>query len=283
MSTLQGLRTRLPAQASGEAAAIEGLLVARLAVARARWPAIKLGDAEFLDHLWPPDAKRPAAPADAASLAALHLEDLFLACACARGDRAALAALERSVLARVPRWVARFADVHGEEVQQELRQKLLLPPEPLLLDYTGRGALDRWARVAASRCAIDRQRRVKPIDDGDPIEQLLSGPNPELDFVKLHDRETLRSVLRDAFGALAAPSRALLRLHYLESVTLEKLAALERVHPATIKRRLAEARAEALVLVRKLIRERLKLTDSEGASLLRLVESRLALSLRGAG
>jgi len=257
------------------------LVSTRLAAARASWPAIKLDDATFFDHLWPAAPAPPRAPSDLAALAALHLEDLFLACACIQGDRAALSALELSVLARVPGWAARFQGVHPEDVQQELRQKLLLPPTPRLLEYSGRGSLVRWVRVAASRCAIDLQRKT-PVRETDPIDQLLAGPDPEIDFVKLHDREALREVLREALRALPSEARLLLRLHYLESLSLERMATLKRVHAATIKRHLAEARDDALQLVRKLLRERMRLTDAEGSSLLRLLESRLDLSLRSA-
>ncbi len=74
----------------------------------------------------------------------------------------------------------------------------------------------------------------------------------------------------------------LLRLHYLETFSLERLATLQQVHTSTIKRRLAEARADALAAVRKLLRERLRLSDDEGMSLLRFLESRMDLSLRSA-
>jgi len=239
------LRSRLPPSAGANAGKIEALLLERLAAARARWPAIVLDDAAFLEHLWPLDGARPRAPLDPDALSALHLDELFLSCACLRDDRGALAALEREVLSQVPRWVARFQGVHSADVQQEMRQKLLAPPTPQLLTYNGSRPLSRWVCVAASRCAIDFQRRLKPAGEGDPLEELLAGPDPELDFMKLRDRESLRNILRDAFAALPEESRALLRLHYLEAVSLEKLAGLERIHKATIKRHLAEARTRA--------------------------------------
>jgi RNA polymerase sigma-70 factor (ECF subfamily) len=262
--------------ASDERPSLESLLRERLAAARARFPAVKLDDEAFFEGL------RARAPKGADDLAALHTDDLFIALACARGDRAAIAELEASVLSQVPRWLGRFEGLGADEVQQELRQKLLIGQKPHLLDYGGRGALDRWIRVAATRCAIDLQRRQKPVED-DAVEQLLAGgPDPEIDFVKLHDREALRAVLRDAVRGLPPRDLSLLRLHYLEGLSLEKLAALERVHRATVARWLADARAAALQRVHELLRERLRLNEREGESLLRLVRSRLDLSLRGA-
>ncbi len=129
--------------------------------------------------------------------------------------------------------------------------------------------------------AIGLQRRHKPVE-ADAVDELLAGPDPQIDFVKLHDREALRNVLREAVRSLSAHDLGLLRLHYLEGLSLEKLAELEHVHRATVARHLAAARAAALERVHALLRERLKLTPEEGASLLRLVRSRLDLSLRGA-
>src|SRR5438552_1945842 len=74
----------------------------------------------------------PALAADAlpAAIAALHAEDLHLACACASGSPAALSAFDRSILSggalrpalkRIDASAA-FAD----EVRQSLREKLLL-------------------------------------------------------------------------------------------------------------------------------------------------------------
>jgi RNA polymerase sigma-70 factor (ECF subfamily) len=268
-----------PGEPASVAVELAAHLEERLAAARAKWPAIELDDAVLLRRLWP---ERAQSPRTVAALVELHLEDLFLACACAEGDREAISVLESTVLARIPAWVASFAGVSAADVQQEMRQKLLLGPSAHLRDYAGRGALARWVRIGAHRCAIDMQRAVKPSGEGDEVEQLLASPDPEIDFVKLHDRETLRQVLRDAVRTLPAPARVLLRLHYLEGLSLERLAALERVHRATVARHLADARAEAMEAVRKLLRERLKLTDAEGMSFLRLLESRLDLSLRSA-
>jgi RNA polymerase sigma-70 factor (ECF subfamily) len=249
----------------------EAILQAALAEARARWPGVRLTDADFRAHL----ARLGGEPS------ALDLEDLFLACACAAGDRAGLQVLEQTVLSQVPRWVARFDGLDADEIKQDLRQKLLLGEGAHLRLYAGRGALDRWVRVAALRLAIDRRRAEKPADP-DALDDLLAGPDPELDFVKLRDREALRHILQDALRALPARDVNLLRLHYAESVSLDRLAGLEHVSRSTVARRLVAARAAALDGVRALLRERLRLTAHEGESLMRLVRSRLELSLRRA-
>src|SRR5436305_4742119 len=137
MEALDQLWSRLPAESRPQdAAALERALRDRLAAARARWPKVTLPEADFWRHL----AAR--APADLSSLPQLHLEDLYLACACAQGDRAAHAALESELLAQVPRWLKDFDQVSAGDVQQDLRQRLLLGPSAHLLQYKGTGPLE---------------------------------------------------------------------------------------------------------------------------------------------
>lgn len=272
---MMSLTDALPALGAADLPAAAARLQQALDGARARWPGVRLDDAVFLAHL----ARH--APAGLESLLAMHLEDVFLSAACVAGDRAALAVLEEALLAQVPRWIARFDGIDPEDVKQDLRNKLLLGEAAHLRSYAGRGALQGWVRIVALRCAVDRQRLRKP-GDGERLDQLLSEPDPELDFVKLHDREALQGLLHEAFRQLPARDKNLLRLHYLEGVSLPGLAALEGVSRATVARSLRDARLTALEKVRGLLRERLKLSEQEGESLVRLLRSRLELSLRRA-
>jgi RNA polymerase sigma-70 factor (ECF subfamily) len=272
---LTALSDVFPALSPGDATAAAVRIEKALARARERWPGTQLDDAAFLRHL----ARH--APSGLEGLAALHLEDLFLACGCLAGDRAALAGLESGLLAQVPQWVATFDGVDAEEVKQEVRQKLLLGDPAHLAGFAGRGALQGWVRIVALRCAIGRQRQRKP-GDGERLEELLSEPDPELDFIKLHDRKALQALLHDAFRELPVREKNLLKLHYVEGVSLPKLAALEGVSRATVVRSLRDARQAALERVRSLLRDRLRLSQKEGESLLRFLRSRLDLSLRRA-
>jgi RNA polymerase sigma-70 factor (ECF subfamily) len=267
------LRALWPALA-GDDAAMEEILQSGLADARSRWPEVHLDDDPFLAHL----ARLLAA--GAGELAALELPDLFLACACLAQDRAALTALESEVLGQVPLWIRRIAGGATDDIQQDLRQKLLVGPEPLLAGFQGRKTLAVWVRVIASRRAIDHQRLQKPQQDPGELEDLWSGPDPELDAIKLHDAQALRDLLHQALEALPPRERNLLRLHYLEGVSLDRLAVLERVHRATVARWLAASRDQVLDRVRDGLSRTLRLTESESESLLRLVRSRIEISLR---
>jgi RNA polymerase sigma-70 factor (ECF subfamily) len=251
---------------------VDALLQRRLGEARARWPAVRFTEEQLLAGL----ARHPPPSLD--DLAALRCDELLLARACLDRDPQALAVLEAEVLSLVPRWLARLEGAAADDVRQELRQRLLLGDDPLAARFEGRRPLQAWLRVVATRLAIDLHRARKPPGDADALEELWSAPDPELDAVKLLDLSALRGLIHDALGALPARERSLLRLHYLEGLSLERLAVIERVHRATVARRLAEARAAVLERVRRLLSERFQLSSEDGDSLLRFVRSRLDLS-----
>ncbi len=278
MALAQRLRQLAPQAAPGlDDGALDELLTRALTQVRTARPQVQLDDESFLAGLARQLAPAPPVPA----LAALHLGDLFLALACLKGDRADLAALETELLSRVPRWIARLSGVNADDVQQELRQRLLLGEEPLLARYNAQRPLEPWLRVVATRLAIDLQRQQKP-NDSSGFDDLWSGPDPELDAVKLHDAAALRALLQEAMQTGSSQERRLLRLHYLEGISLERLAIMEQVHRATVARWLSDARAGVLERVRALLAQRLSLTEAEGESLLRFVRSRLELSFRRA-
>jgi RNA polymerase sigma-70 factor (ECF subfamily) len=73
--------------------------------------------------------------------------------------------------------------------------------------------------------------------------------------------------------------RTLLRLHYLDVLTLEKIARLFHVGRTTAHRWIADAREALLADTTRRVRELLVLSDSEVDSLLPLVASQLDVSL----
>src|SRR5438067_501924 len=84
------------------------------------WPEVKLDVESYVRHL----AARVGADVDpAVVLRTIHASDLYLACACARGDPRAIAALDQAYVSRVPGFlqpIDRWGTI-AEEVMQELR------------------------------------------------------------------------------------------------------------------------------------------------------------------
>lgn len=209
--------------------------------------------------------------------------DLALAAACAQGDPAALRTFETAILSRVPEFIARVrgGPALADEVAQELRAELLTGAPPGIAAYSGRGDLAAWVRVVALRAALrlTRATRREVAGDGDA---LFGKGAPELDYLKLRYRGACEEALRGALRALGSREKLYLRLHYVEGLSLDRMASLYRVHRATIARRLAAHRQKLHDETRARLREAIQVSDSEFESLFGLVHSQLAFSLRGA-
>src|SRR5262249_26812555 len=134
-------------------AALDAIVVA----AQRAWPEVALDGARFVRHI----AERlPAQVALPEALAGLHANDLYVACACADGNAAAVAIFEREYLARVVASAARVnrSPDFVDEVRQRLRERLLVGAAPRIADYNGSGPLAGWVRVAVIRTALNLRR-----------------------------------------------------------------------------------------------------------------------------
>ncbi len=263
------------ARAYARVPGLAAVLAALLGAARAAWPRVRLEEAVFLRHL----AERlPASERPEASLRAVHAGDLYLACACARGDAAAHAALEAHVLPQVAGAVARVAP--GEEalaeVCQRLREKLLTAAPgqtPRMADYQGGGPLGAWLSVVAARTALNLRRTAgrQARAEQEALADAAPGPDadPELALVRAHHREDFQAALAEALAALTSRERTVLRLHLVEGLSLERIGAVYRTHKSTVSRWLARAREEVLAGTRARLAERLRLSSDELHSLLR--------------
>jgi RNA polymerase sigma-70 factor, ECF subfamily len=239
---------------------------------RAAWPELDLPDEVARAHF-------AGKPSD-------HAEDLYLACACALGHPAALAAFEERHLAQVKVFLGRMKPAPSlvDEVKQALRVRLLVAPPgevPRIAEYAGRGTLTSWVRVAAIRLAIDLLKQSGATAPGGEDELLdqIGGGDPELEAIKERYREQVNAALRDAFAALSAEQRNLLRLSYRDGRSIDEIGALLGAHRSTAARGIAEARDAILAGAQRLLGERLRLTPSELESLVRLLRSQLHLSV----
>jgi RNA polymerase sigma-70 factor (ECF subfamily) len=224
--------------------------------------------------------------ADAAELSRLNLRDLYLCAGCLLGLPAALVQLERQHLARLPQRLARFAaqGVAVDEVLQALRVKLLgaAGEAPRLLQYAGRGALDRWLEAAALRAAIDARRAqpaLQPLSDG-ASGQLLASARMELSCVRAELVEPFRKAVKAALRNLPPRARRVLALHYLHGLTTERIGALYGTHRVTVTRWLVAARQQILEEVQAALGAELGSPSHSGVgSVWRLLRSEVTVSL----
>lgn len=265
------------------AASIEQCLTSMLGTGRAAWSDLALSPDEFLRYLadrLPEKAQLPDA------LTGLNAAELHLACCCALGRPRAHIAFERYCFSALPAVLSRFSssDDFHDEVRQALRERLFVArpgQRARIEDYSGRGSLVGWVRIAAIRLAIDvlRQRGKEPPSDEDALQTLTIDPDPELRLLSERYRDEVKTAFRDSFAALSAAERNLLRLHHLDGLTIDELSALKRVHRSTIARRIARCCELLATNTHARLVERLGLPPSQVDSVMRLVRSQLELSL----
>jgi RNA polymerase sigma-70 factor (ECF subfamily) len=174
---------------------------------------------------------------------ALHLRDLALAHACARGYEVAWREFLQQY--RVPMQQAAMAITRsasaGEELADSLHSELfgLSEREGIrrspLASYSGRGTLMGWLRTTLAQRHVDHHRRTyreNPLEGVDlPAATGDVRPDPR---TLVHLSSALRATLR----ALSAEDRFLLSAYFLDGRILAELAAVLRVHEATVSRRI---------------------------------------------
>jgi len=258
-------------------------LAESLARARASWPGVEIPDEAFLAYA---DARVGTCDRDAWSR--LHLEDLYLACGCARGDVHAITAF-RTAYGRDLRAILAAPNVSGvdaEDLVQGVVVRLFAregSAEPRIAEYAGRGTLRSWLRVVAVRTRLNVERR--PGQHHDPLpsaadDRLHDGLDPELAYLKTHYREAFRSALAGALAELEPRERNLLRLQIVHGLSATGIAAVHHVHRATAKRWLAHARARVLESTRAGLKTSLRVETEELDSIMGLIDSRLDASVR---
>ncbi len=168
-----------------------------------------------------------------------------------------------------------FADV----VTQDLRARLLMGDPPKIVEYAGRAPLTTWLKTVAVRAALNA-RRTKGEQQHDSVpSDLVARGEPELELVRAKYRPDFEAALRIALAALPERDRTLLCLTLRDGATLDKIAERYKVGKSTAARWLAAARDELTSETRRILKERLRLTQSELESLAVVVRSDLAVSI----
>jgi RNA polymerase sigma-70 factor (ECF subfamily) len=262
---------------------VEELLREHLARAREAWPDFELAPAAFLAHL----AERVAAPSELVALRDLRASDLYVACACARGDERAIVAFERTYFGEVDAAAARLraGATIADEVKQTLRRALFVAEPgraPAIRDYAGRGDLRGWVRISALREAqrlLKRARREVALADDDLLSALSPAEDLELAYLRQRYQAAFAAAFRDALAATSPEDRSLIRYQLVDGLTIDELAKLYRVHRATCARWLAAARDGILTRTRDTLRAAIGISTEELDTVIRLMHSRLDVSI----
>lgn len=259
-------------------------LAERVARAIGAWPGLTVPEDRFVRAI----AERLDVDAPARSLDAMHTDDLYLACGCAAGDPGALAGFEERCSAVIARAIAstRASPSERADLGQVVRQRLLVAPAaggaPRIATYSARGSLQTWVRVVAAREAarmLPRAHREVAAGD-DELAGLVAGDDdPEVGYLKRLYRAEFKRAFHAAVEALDSRARLVLRQHALDGLGIDQLATLHGVHRATAARWIEAAREAVLAGTQRELIRRLRLSQGELASVIRLIQSQLEVSL----
>ena len=242
--------------------------------AMARWPNVRCNRSDLAQHV-------EALGVSSGQLRAFG-PDLLLAFACAEQHPPALRVFDTQYLSRIAPSLQRIdrSPDFLDEATQRLRERLLAPPAPRIRGYAATGPLVSWLRVAAVRVGLN----LKHHESKHSHEILADCLLQEFDIAPSETsryREVLESSVRKVFQGLETRERNLVRLHYIEGLTVERLGAMYSVHRATAARWIVAARDRIFEDVAQDVRETLKLSPSEFQSVLGLVRSYLDATLSG--
>jgi RNA polymerase sigma-70 factor (ECF subfamily) len=284
-------------RAHAQAIATPARLQALVHAARAARPELAIDAVGFVgwvgarlpDPLGPesgPESGPNADPDLAEALDALVLPDLVLAWACARGDSLAIELFDLEMHEDIERAAGKVAST-GLSVAEfrALVQDRLFVEQRRIERYAGRGALKGWLRVVLSHLVVDVLRRAaarrepRPTDPED-LSWVADVGDPELSLLHAQYGEPVRAALEAAFADLSARERNLLRLRFLSGWGHDRIGARYGVHRTSTARWVAAAHESLLSRAREHLASRCGVAQSEFASIARLVQSRIRLSVR---
>lgn len=210
-------------------------------------------------------------------------DELELVKRCARGDAQALARLEADYLAPTTAALSRrFGADCAQETTQRLRHQLLVPPKGAragILEFQGKGALKGWLRVVASRLALEvlQSGRVPAaVDEAHALTQR----DGELQSLTQRYGPLLRDAFTAALASLDKRQRLALKLHTLDGLPLEKIAAIFHVNASSVSRWLSDARTTLREQTLALLQDRLSLSPASARRLLGQLDGQWDASLR---
>lgn len=267
-------------------AALDARLEALVARGRSAHPDLAIDDLTFVRHL-----ARCSSSGNAEidpPLEQLHVEDLFLACACVAGVDGAAARFEERCDPRLKAVLA--TTVKSPDLRTEIRQRVLdillvgtVDAPARIAGYGGQGPLDSWTAVVAQRQLVTLLRKdssEQRAREGAAMEAALGGAlQPEVAFAKQRYRAEFERAMADALSVLEERDRLLLRLQLVSQISVENIGKMYGVAQATASRWLATARDRVQTEVVRLLRERLGASPEEIASLAGVVASQIDLSI----
>ncbi len=210
-----------------------------------------------------------------------HVAELVTAWAAGQGHGRAIERLDELVRREAAAAARRLepSPAFRDEVVQALRIRLLVGTRPRVDEYGGRGPLAAWLGVAALRVALNLKRGGRGVAS-DVLGELIGAEHdPELRHLKAQYRAEFKAALEAALLALPERQRAVLRMTFVDGLSMTALGRLYGVHETTAARWVRAAAADVAADARRRLEERLRVSASNLDSLERMVLSNLDLSI----
>lgn len=173
-----------------------------------------------------------------------------------------------------------------DDVCQHTRTRLFLPgPRGVakLQQYMARGSLTAWLKMVVTRDAIDMlsKKEVELPAFGDDFWDALpaSQDDSEMALLRRQYGAQLKDTVESVVADMHEEHRCVLRYHLVEGLTIDDIAMILGVHRATVARRINKARDEMAKTTRERMREHLQVSASQFASVMRLIDTQIDLSL----
>jgi RNA polymerase sigma-70 factor, ECF subfamily len=218
------------------------------------------------------------------ALRELTLTDLLSVCALEAGcaDASGLLGILRRAVesARLPHGVGK------DDVLSAVVEKLLVSDGHNALGiakYSGRGSLEGWLRIVATRTALNMQRArgaEEKREEKTMTEMLGLERSPELSFLQEEQRKVLTVAAARAIASLSPDERDALRMSVYDGLSIDDIGRILDVHRSTVARWLVAVRERLRIDVEKALREGQGLSDSDVASMMNLALSQLDISVK---
>jgi RNA polymerase sigma-70 factor (ECF subfamily) len=115
---------------------------------------------------------------------------------------------------------------------------------------------------------------------GDALSDAMpAGANPELDYLKARYNAEFRAAFEKAVTELSDRERVVLRYHYVNGLSQERIAHIYQISQATVSRWIANARDSIRRHAELELRKRLQANSSELESIAALLKSEFDMSL----
>jgi RNA polymerase sigma-70 factor (ECF subfamily) len=255
----------------------------QLRAARDAWPGIDVAAERFEAEV----RRRIASLDEQVALTAIKAADVYIAIACIDGNQRAIEAV-RAIIVRETAFAATKTVATREQVEDaisHLSHALFVGESdrpPALREYSGRGHLASYIRVAAVRQLVrivNKARREIAVGDDELIDRLVPASDPELSVVRAQYRELVDAAMRAALATLDDRERAVLRYAFVEGWNVDRVGEAYKVHRATAARWIGAARETLGKQIRKELAGRLKIGADDVDSIIQLVQSRIDVSL----